>query len=204
MPAFFFFERVITRVVCLLLDISPPNSGNSISICVFKYAVWASLNVMLPGKWASINWILAVLSCDTWLSGCITTDRIAMRVSHTKTAVLGIDDLTVFVEVSQYEWLDTGNMAILLSLEIIHLSGYLVRFVPWFEANTRLIGRVANDFHTTNKLLLSSNYLIWIGVGGMGSKFMGLSRPHFPLNKGCPLRVFFSIAVMMISPLGRL
>jgi hypothetical protein len=37
------------------------------------------------------------------LSGCITTDRIAMRVSHTKTAVLGIDDLTVFVEVSQYE-----------------------------------------------------------------------------------------------------
>jgi uncharacterized protein YbaR (Trm112 family) len=28
----------------------------------------------------------------------------------------------------------------------------------------------------------------------MGSKFMGLSRPHLPLNKGCPLRVFFSIA----------
>jgi len=26
-----------------------------------------------------------------------------MRVSHTKTAVLGMDDLTVFVEVSQYE-----------------------------------------------------------------------------------------------------
>ena len=88
----------------------------------------AQFNVGVKG--ASLRCRSTLFVGDRWVVGWGETDRITMRVEPTNVSALELDVLTVFVDVLHGVWLDMGNMALPLSLEINHLSSYTFRLVP--------------------------------------------------------------------------